>query len=144
MFINLHSHVLAKLAAREVPWTQVARETGIPYETLKKIASQRTPNPGVQHVQTLADYFSVLETTESAPQKPSPEVHAVSSGPLVKGDQPAAQAIAPESDGLPPISDLPPIVATPTALAWDGIDRRAPVSKPLPPELDRRALVGGV
>ncbi|WP_029524850.1 helix-turn-helix domain-containing protein [Polaromonas glacialis] len=57
MFINLHSHVLAKLAAREIPWTQVARDTGIPYETLKKIASGRTPNPGVQHVQKLADYF---------------------------------------------------------------------------------------
>lgn len=58
MFINLHSHVLAKLATREVPWTQVARDTGIPYETLKKIASGRTPNPGVLHVQKLADYFS--------------------------------------------------------------------------------------
>ena len=57
MFINLHEFVLTKLAAREVPWTKVARETGMSYETLKKIASGRTPNPGVQHVQTLADYF---------------------------------------------------------------------------------------
>lgn len=70
MFINLHSHVLAKLAARDVPWTRVARETGIPYETLKKIASGRTPNPGVQHVQKLADYFGGSLRASDRPAEP--------------------------------------------------------------------------
>ena len=70
MFINLHSHVLAKLAAREIPWTQVARDTGIPYETLKKIASGRTPNPGVQHVQKLADYFGGSLLASDQPAEP--------------------------------------------------------------------------
>lgn len=79
MFINLHSHVLAKLAAREVPWTQVARDTGIPYETLKKIASGRTPNPGVQHVQKLADYFGTeLIAAPDAPQA----IEAVADAPV--------------------------------------------------------------
>lgn len=49
--------VLQQLAARTVPWTQVSREAGIPYDTLKKIARGVTPNPGVQHVQALHDYF---------------------------------------------------------------------------------------
>lgn len=57
MNTNLHQFVLGHLAARRVKWARVARETGIPYETLKKIGSQRIPNPGIQHVQTLADYF---------------------------------------------------------------------------------------
>lgn len=58
--------------------------------------------------------------------------------------QAASETVAISADALPPISDLPPIVATRTAPAWDGIDRRAPVARPLPPELERRALVGGV
>jgi predicted transcriptional regulator len=57
MNTNLHQFVLDHLAARRIKWTQVSREAGVPYETLKKIASGRTPNPGVLHVQTLANYF---------------------------------------------------------------------------------------
>ena len=67
MHINLLNFVLAHLAERKVPWTQVARDTGIPYETLKKIASRRTPNPGVLPVQTLADYFSKQFPSSTAP-----------------------------------------------------------------------------
>jgi hypothetical protein len=35
----------------------IANETRIPYSTLSKIAQRVTPNPGVNHIQTLADYF---------------------------------------------------------------------------------------
>lgn len=65
MNTNLLGYVLAKLDERSVAWTQVSRETGIPYETLKKIAHRRTPNPGVRHVQVLADYFAGLETAKA-------------------------------------------------------------------------------
>lgn len=59
--------------------------------------------------------------------------------------QAATETVASSADDLPEILDLPPIVATPTAPAWDGIDRRDPVARPVPPELDRRAaLAGGV
>jgi hypothetical protein len=75
MLIDIHAFVLARLSARSVPWTDVSRKTGIPYETLKKIASRRTPNPGVQHVQRLAEFFQQLEqaaapavAAEGAPQ----------------------------------------------------------------------------
>lgn len=62
--------VLARLKAREVPWIEVSRRTEVPYETLKKIALGYTHNPGVRHVQRLADYFRARETqalTDKAP-----------------------------------------------------------------------------
>ena len=62
-----------------------------------------------------------------------------------KPAQAAPESVANSADALPPISDLPTIDAAPTAPAWDGIDRREPAGKALPPELDRRAaLAGGV
>ena len=65
MQTNIHEFVLQRLAQRHVMWTKVSRETGVPYETLKKIASGRTPNPGVRHVQALADYFQSFSQAES-------------------------------------------------------------------------------
>lgn len=54
---NIYDYVMSNLDARVVPLVRVSRETGIPYESLKKIAHRRTPNPGVKHVQTLAYFF---------------------------------------------------------------------------------------
>ena len=121
MFTNLHRHVLDRLAAREVPWTQVARDTGMSYETLKKIASGRTPNPGVRHVQKLADYFGTgLLAVQQA----------------VANEQMAETAHAdmtPAADALPDCN-LPP---------WDGITERrklnAPVDRRVSPESVARA-----
>lgn len=61
---NLLDYVLEHLRARRVKWVEVSRETGVPYDTLKKIAHGRTPNPGVQHVQRLADFFRAREPGE--------------------------------------------------------------------------------
>lgn len=55
---NLLDFVLTSLRRRDRPWVEVAKATGVPYDTLKKIANGVTPNPGVKHVQALADYFS--------------------------------------------------------------------------------------
>ena len=57
MHTNLLDFVLTHLDRRSPKWTEVARSTGVPYDTLKKIATRTTPNPGVRHVQVLADYF---------------------------------------------------------------------------------------
>jgi len=67
MNTNLHQFVLDHLAERRIKWARVSRETGIPYETLKKIGSKRIPNPGVLHVQTLADYFQA-QASATQPQ----------------------------------------------------------------------------
>lgn len=64
---NLYAYVMSRLDARLLPLARVSRETGIPYESLKKIAHRRTPNPGVRHVQTLAEYFDSV----SSPNPPA-------------------------------------------------------------------------
>lgn len=54
---DLLGFVMKSLRDRHAPLTDVARASGVPYDTLKKIASGATPNPGVKHVQALADFF---------------------------------------------------------------------------------------
>ena len=73
MNTNLHKFVLDKLNERAVPWTDVSRGTGVPYETVKKIASGRTPNPGIKHIQALADFYALREPGVT-PTTATPEV----------------------------------------------------------------------
>jgi hypothetical protein len=101
---DLLGFVLAKLDLREPAWTDVARGAGVPYDTLKKIATRRTPNPGVQHVQRLADFFAGRE----------------SPGTTGNGE-PAHEA------GLPPHGVERRDPARISAYAGTDIDRRAPV-----------------
>lgn len=93
MFINLHRYVLDRLAARDMPWTQVARDTGMSYETLKKIASGRTPNPGVQHVQTLADYFLARGAVAVAAPQTLPCKQTALDAPAVNQPQPSFEVV---------------------------------------------------
>jgi hypothetical protein len=101
MLINLLDFVLQHLAERRVPWTCVARDTHIPYETLKKIASGRTPNPGVQHVQKLAEYFrSGMLSAQTGPQVPAVNDWGVAF------DRPAITAgLVPEGQGTCPAAE---------------------------------------
>lgn len=64
---DLYAYVMANLDARHIALARVSREAGIPYESLKKIAHRRTPNPGVKHVQALADYFDRIEAAAIEP-----------------------------------------------------------------------------
>ncbi|MGY8903222.1 MAG: hypothetical protein ACKVIH_01575 [Burkholderiales bacterium] len=85
MNTNLHQYVLAQLnhTPGRPKWAQVARETGVPYETLKKIASLRTPNPGICHVQTLADYFVARQVSQPAAGQGAAQIDAaVAADPL--------------------------------------------------------------
>ena len=58
MNTDLLGFVLFHLKLRQPPWTEVAKEAGVPFDTLKKIGLGYTVNPGILHVQRLADYFS--------------------------------------------------------------------------------------
>ena len=51
------SYVLGQLDSHKGQLKEIAKETEIPYSTLVKIAQRVTPNPGVNSIQALADYF---------------------------------------------------------------------------------------
>lgn len=54
---NLYDYVLAKLESAKGRWPAVAEGSGVPKRTLEKIARQEIADPGVSHIQKLADYF---------------------------------------------------------------------------------------
>lgn len=55
------NYVLRRLAESRGRYKEIAERSGVPYSTLSKIAQRVTPNPGVLHVQALADYFRSAE-----------------------------------------------------------------------------------
>ena len=54
---NILEFVLAKLDANKGKHKEIAEASGVPYSTLAKVSQRITPNPGVQSIQALADYF---------------------------------------------------------------------------------------
>ena len=54
----LLEYVLRNLEQNKGRHVEIANATGIPYSTLAKIYQGVTPNPGVQSIQALADYFT--------------------------------------------------------------------------------------
>lgn len=77
---KLLDFVLERLDRRTPHWTEVAKATGVPYDTLKKIASRSTPNPGVRTVQAIADYFVEQEAgrvdSSAGATTPEEQLHA--------------------------------------------------------------------
>jgi len=41
-------------------WGKVSRESGVPYDTLTKIAQGKIKNPGIENLQLLMDYFGIV------------------------------------------------------------------------------------
>jgi len=54
---SLLSYVLAKLDKSKGRHREIATKCGVAYTTVRNIAQRVTPNPGVQSVQALADFF---------------------------------------------------------------------------------------
>ena len=54
---DIHQFVLTRLDEAKGRWPEISIKTGVPYQTLTKIAQRRTRNPGIGHIQKLADYF---------------------------------------------------------------------------------------
>jgi transcriptional regulator with XRE-family HTH domain len=59
----IYESVMAHLRAKTIPQRQIARESGVPFSTLCKIAQGSVKEPSVHTIQRLADYFA------SAPAK---------------------------------------------------------------------------
>lgn len=54
----LLKYVLENLNRSRGQLRTISDQTGVPYTTLRNIYKGVTPNPGVNQVQALADYFS--------------------------------------------------------------------------------------
>lgn len=61
MHENMHEFVLEHLEATKGRWSEVAEGSGVSKRTLEKIARGEIEDPGVSHVQKLADYFRSLQ-----------------------------------------------------------------------------------
>ena len=60
--IKLYDYVMAQLRSKRIPQRQVARESGVPFSTVSKVAQGSVKEPSVHTIQRLADYFRSLET----------------------------------------------------------------------------------
>lgn len=55
--IKIYDYVLERLASSRGQWPAVAEGSGVSRRTLEKIARREIADPGVSHIQSLADYF---------------------------------------------------------------------------------------
>ena len=62
----IYIYVMQQLKARRVPQRTVARETGVPFSSLTKIAQGQIKAPNVHHVQALHDYFRKVGAGDTA------------------------------------------------------------------------------
>jgi hypothetical protein len=64
METTLHDFVISGLQKRKSTWPAIARETGVPYPTIGKIARREIKDPGVTSVETLARHLRLLDRQE--------------------------------------------------------------------------------
>lgn len=60
---NLYAFVMKKLSETKRKWVDVAKLSGVPVSTVRKIAQGHTKNPGVLHTQALANFFKSCPET---------------------------------------------------------------------------------
>lgn len=53
----IYEYVMEQLEASRGRWPEVAEGSGVSKRTLEKIARKEIVDPGVSHIQRLADYF---------------------------------------------------------------------------------------
>ncbi len=54
---SLYDYVMAELQAPELTYQQISDGSGVSRRTVEKIARREIADPGVSHVQKLAEYF---------------------------------------------------------------------------------------
>ena len=55
--VNLYEVVMARFAEKRIPQRTIARESGVPFSTVCKIAQGSVKEPSVHTVQRLYNYF---------------------------------------------------------------------------------------
>lgn len=54
---NMHAYVLLELERTKGTWPEVAKASGVSKRTIEKIARGEIADPGVSHIQKLANHF---------------------------------------------------------------------------------------
>jgi transcriptional regulator with XRE-family HTH domain len=54
---SLHAFVIERLQAAKGTWPAIAEATGVSKRTIEKIASEEIADPGVSHIEKLANFF---------------------------------------------------------------------------------------
>ncbi len=69
---SLYDFVMSRLRAKDVPQRQIARESGVPFSTVCKVAQGSVKEPSVHTIQRLADFFRRRDgiTTVNAEKAP--------------------------------------------------------------------------
>lgn len=63
---DLHAFVVARLrAAMPKNWPAIATQSGVPEDTLRKIAYRETTDPRISSVQKLANHFFAVDDLSS-------------------------------------------------------------------------------
>lgn len=64
MIASIHEFVVAKLldkprefASSKAYWRVISQATGVYISTIQRIAKREIGNPGIRHIETLADHF---------------------------------------------------------------------------------------
>lgn len=68
--------VRRKLEESRGDWVEIARVSGVPYHTLTKVAQGSTPNPRIDTVQRLVDYFNGVQGEGAAASEGQVEAKA--------------------------------------------------------------------
>lgn len=58
---DILAYVLGQLEATRGQWPTIAAESGVPYDTITKIAQRQIEDPKVSKLQRLANYFRARE-----------------------------------------------------------------------------------
>jgi len=62
----LYDFVMDRLRTREVTQRRIAKESGVPFSTVCKVAQGTVKEPSVHTIQRLADYFRRLDEKRAA------------------------------------------------------------------------------
>lgn len=67
---SIYVYVLKKLQASKGDWNAVAFGSGVSKRTLEKIARKEIADPGVSHIEKLAEYFRGQERRQHRSHRP--------------------------------------------------------------------------
>ena len=73
---GLHEFVLEGLQRHKGTWPEIAKETGVPYDTITKIARLDIEDPGVTKCELLAANIRMRDEQATARSAPSVEAAA--------------------------------------------------------------------